>query len=105
LGGLGFDTVKIHNLYVVRDTRLGQLFVEGRFEPISRVEYVDLLVAFLEELPPYVVVERISGDAPDDSFLAPAWSREKSLLRRLVEQTLVERETYQGKKYRPDSEE
>ena len=38
---------------------------------MERDEYVATLVDFLELLPPTMIVERISGDAPPDYFIGP----------------------------------
>ncbi len=38
---------------------------------LERDEYIEVLVDFLELLPPEMIVERISGDAPPDYFVGP----------------------------------
>lgn len=96
---LELDAVKIHNLYAVKNTPLGEQVERGEIKLMSRDEYLSTLVDFLELLPPSVVVERISGDAPDDFFLGPAWSLEKASLRLAFEQELVRRDTWQGKQW------
>ena len=96
---LELDAVKIHNLYAVKNTPLGEQVERGEVTLMTRDEYLATLVDFVERLPPTVVVERISGDAPEDFFIGPAWSLEKASLRLAFEQELARRDTWQGKRW------
>jgi radical SAM superfamily enzyme len=62
-------------------------------------EYVQLLADFLERLPPHIVIERISGDAPPRDLIAPQWVLDKGSIRKRLIEVLEERDTYQGAKY------
>ena len=96
---LEFDAVKIHNLYAVRNTPLADQVAAGQVELIGRDAYVNVLVDFLELLPPSCVVERISGDAPPDYFIGPAWCLDKPAVRAAVDAELVRRDSWQGKRW------
>jgi radical SAM protein (TIGR01212 family) len=98
---LELDSVKIHNLYAVKNTPLGEQVERGEVTLMSRDEYLTTLIDFLEWLPPSIVVERISGDAPDDFFIGPAWSLEKASLRLALENELERRDTWQGRRWAP----
>ena len=75
---LQLDSVKIHNLYVVKNTPLADQLRRGELVLMNRPTYVRTIVDFLERLPPSVVVERVSGAAPRDFFVGPDWSLDKS---------------------------
>jgi radical SAM protein (TIGR01212 family) len=96
------DAVKIHNLYAVRNTRLAEQWQRGEVRLLERDEYLDTLIAILERLPPRMVVERISGDAPREYFVAPAWCLDKAAVRTALEAELRRRDTWQGKLYPPN---
>ena len=96
IGVLGFDAVKIHNLYAVKGTPLGQQVIDGEIEMMERDDYVKTVVDFLERIPPEVVVERISGDAPRNFLIEPQWCLEKSKLRIEIEAQFRDRGTMQG---------
>ena len=96
VGCLGFDAVKIHNLYAVRGTPLGQQVLDGEITMMDREDYVQTVVDFLERIPPSVVVERISGDAPPNFLIEPKWCLEKSALRLAIEKEFRRRGTQQG---------
>ncbi len=99
LAGSGIDSIKIHNLYAVRNTRLAEEVTSGTVRLMEHDEYVDILVSFLELLPPHVVVERISGDAPREFFVAPEWCLHKQSIREAVDREFVRRDSWQGKRY------
>ena len=99
LARLRVDAVKIHNLYAVKNTPLADQVASGEVWLIERDAYVQILVDFLELLPPGCVVERISGDAPPDYFIGPSWCLDKPAVRAAVDAELRRRDTWQGKKY------
>jgi hypothetical protein len=94
---LGFDAVKIHNLYAVRNTPLADDVLAGKVTLIPRDDYVRTLVDFLELLSPRCVVERVSGEAPPDYFVGPSWCLDKPGVLSAVEAEFKRRETYQGR--------
>ena len=96
LARLRIDSVKLHNLYVVRETRLAEQFAAGEIKLPDRETYVQYVVDFLERLPPECVIDRLSGDAPPEFLIAPQWCRDKSALRAAVEAELERRDTWQG---------
>src|SRR5690606_22230869 len=99
LARLQVDAVKIHNLYAVEGTPLADQVRRGEVTLLDRDSYVRTLVDFLELLPPRMVVERISGDAPPDYFVGPAWCLDKPDVRRAVDAELERRDSWQGKQY------
>jgi radical SAM protein (TIGR01212 family) len=98
---LKLDGVKIHNLYAVKNTPLADQLASGQVQLMERDAYVSTLVDFLELLPPTILVERISGDAPPDYFVGPAWCLDKPSLRLALESELARRDTWQGKRWQP----
>ena len=94
---LGVDAIKIHNLYAVRHTPLGEQVAAGEIELMQRDDYVTTLVDFLEVLSPKMIVERISGDAPPDYLVGPEWCTDKSAIRSAVEAEWERRDSWQGK--------
>jgi len=101
IGRLGFDSIKLHNLYAVRGTPLGQQVIDGTVTMMQREPYVQTVVDFLERIPAEVIVERISGDAPPSFLIEPKWCLEKSRLRISIEQEFRRRGTRQGTRYAP----
>src|SRR5262249_31370270 len=96
---LKIDAVKVHNLYAVKRTSLGEQVERGEVTLMERDEYVSTLVDFLERIPPTTIVERTSGDAPPDYFIGPQWCLEKQATRNAIEAEFVRRDTWQGRLY------
>jgi radical SAM protein (TIGR01212 family) len=98
LARLRVDAVKIHNLYAVKNTPLADWVTSGEVRLMERDEYVSTLVDFLELLPADCLVERISGDAPPDYLVGPAWCLDKPGLRAAVDKEFARRDTWQGRR-------
>jgi radical SAM protein (TIGR01212 family) len=98
---LGLDAVKIHNLYAVKNTALAEQVARGEVSLMERAEYIATVVDFLELLPSTILVERISGDAPPDYFIGPAWCLDKPAVRLALDAEFVRRDTWQGKLWQP----
>ena len=98
LARLDLHSVKPHNLYAVRNTRLADDVAAGRVRLPEFSEYVGYLVDFLEQLPGRFVIERLCGDAPPQYLVGPAWCLDKGAVRSAVETEFRRRGTWQGKK-------
>jgi uncharacterized protein len=96
LARLAVDSVKLHNLYVVRNTALADEWAAGRVALPQRDQYISYVVDFLEELPAACVIDRLSGDAPPEYLLAPTWCADKAAIRAGVEAEFRRRGTHQG---------
>jgi len=101
IGVLKVGAIKLHNLYAVRDTPLGESVLSGETTMMSRADYIRAVVDFLRLIPEHVVVERVSGDAPPDYLIEPKWCLEKSSLRRDIEAAMERSNAYQGDRYDP----
>jgi radical SAM protein (TIGR01212 family) len=96
---LGLDGVKIHNLHVVRDTPMEKMYHAGEVPILERDEYVRVVCDFVERLPAEMVIHRLSGDAPPDYLVAPAWCLEKGALLEAIEREFARRGTRQGSQF------
>ena len=73
----GTDGVKFHLLHVLRGTDLESDFLAGKFRCLELEEYARWLKTCLAEVPPRVVVHRITGDGAKRDLVAPLWSADK----------------------------
>lgn len=103
LARLEIDSVKLHNLYAVRETRLAEAVAGGRVVLPGLDEYVGYVVDFLERLPRGCVVDRLSGESPAEFLVAPEWCRDKAAVRAAILAELQRRDTWQGRLYQPDN--
>ncbi|MEJ5328742.1 MAG: TIGR01212 family radical SAM protein [Desulfobaccales bacterium] len=96
LGGLPLQGVKLHLLYVVAGSGLARLYEAGDYTPLSEEEFVSLAVDFLEELPPHLVIHRLTGDPHPEELLAPAWCRDKNRVLAHLREEFARRGSRQG---------
>ena len=73
----GTDGIKFHLLHVLKNTDLAQDYLAGHFRCLELEEYAQWLKACLAQLPPHVVVHRITGDGAKRDLIAPAWTADK----------------------------
>ena len=90
------DLIKIHLLHVLKGTPLAKMYENGEYEPISRDEYVRTVCDQIELLPPWTVIERVTGDGIGTDLLAPQWSKKKVCVINDIDKELYSRNTYQG---------
>ncbi len=70
--------IKIHSIYVMKDTALAKMYEDGRYSPPSKEEYIEAVVYILTHISPTITVHRLTGDCPRDMLVAPLWNRKKS---------------------------
>ena len=80
LNRCGIDGIKIHSLFIMKDTQLAQQYLRGEFQPISIQTYIEWAVEVLTHIPPDVVVHRITGNCLRERLLAPDWIMQRDLM-------------------------
>ena len=66
--------VKLHALYVVKNTPLARAYEKGNLNMVSLEDYKKRVIAFLRHLSPDIVVQRIIGRAPEEHTLYANWN-------------------------------
>jgi radical SAM protein (TIGR01212 family) len=92
LAKLPISGIKIHNLHIVKGTRLA----DNPPPVLNHWEYAEALMDFLRRIPAEIPVMRISTDTPDDELVAPHWHLEKGQFLDYVIQQMTMREIRQG---------
>lgn len=78
--------VKMQLLHYLKNTDLGKMLnrtlenADGSplsLCPLSKDEYLRILIDCIRHLSPEIVIHRVTGDGPRDSLIAPAWSLNK----------------------------
>lgn len=81
---LGLDVLKIHQMQIIRGTRLAQMYAENPFHLYSPEEYSELIVRYLEYLSEDMVVERFASQSPKEMLIAPKWGLKNYELTNLI---------------------
>lgn len=93
---LNVDGIKIHHLYVAKNTALAEEYFNGNVKTMPLDEYVPLLVDFLEHLSPKITVQRLMGDTHGKFLISPIWSVNKAKVLELINSEFVKRDSFQG---------
>ena len=99
LSALRVEQVKLHALYIMKNTKMGSDYEKGLFEIISLEEYVERVILFLEHLRPDIVVQRIVGRAPEADSLFVNWGMSWWKIRDLIHNKMEQQQRYQGSKW------
>ena len=99
LARLPLHGVKIHLLYVVRDSGLAGLYQGNRYVCLTEEQYVSLAVNFIERLPAGVVIHRLTGDPHREELLAPTWCLDKPRVLQHLREEFARRGTSQGSRF------
>jgi len=98
VSAMGVDQVKLHALYIVKSTVMAEWYQKGEISLISKEEYVERVVTFLEYLHPDIVIQRLIGRAPEANTLFTNWQTGWWKIRDEIEAQLLMRDTWQGKR-------
>ena len=98
LNELKVDGVKIHMLYISKDTELETIYKNSPFHILTKEEYIDIVIKQLELLNENIVIERITGDPIKEELIAPDWLLKKFCVLNDIDKEMVKRDTYQGVK-------
>ena len=90
--------IKPQLLHVLKGTDLADDYAAGHFKVLSLEEYTDILIRFIELLPPEVVIHRITGDGPKSLLIEPQWSRYKKYVLNYIHREFKDRRTWQGRR-------
>lgn len=92
--------LKIHSTYVVKNTRLADMYFNGKYTPISLEYYLDCASYILTHISPDIIIHRVSGDAPKDLLIAPDWNLHKKWIINGLNKLLRDKDLYQGMDYK-----
>lgn len=93
---LGVQGIKIHSTYVVKNTKLNEMYEKGEYIPLELDEYFSDLTYIITHLNPNIVIHRICADAPKDILIAPEWNAHKKRVMNGFERIMRENRFRQG---------
>ncbi len=73
ISSLPIDILKIHQLQIVKDTRLAALYEEKSFHVYTVEEYLDLIARYISLLRDDLILERFVSQCPPEKLIAPRW--------------------------------
>ena len=99
LSALPIHMVKIHSLYVPKNTQLYKLVENGTISLGSKEEYLERLTVFVEQLRPDIVIERLFSRIPEKDSAFSNWGTSWWKLKDEWLLSMEEKGSYQGIHY------
>ena len=99
LNHLSIFGIKLQLLHVLKNTDLADDYLAGKFETLSKEDYMSLLITCLKNLSPKIVIHRLTGDGPKDLLIAPTWSLYKRDFFNTLHRHLKQTGEYQGQNF------
>jgi radical SAM protein (TIGR01212 family) len=96
---LNIQTLKIHQMQVLKKTKLADVYKESPelFYNLNLENYLDLMAEFLGFLNPNIVVERFTSESPKEMIIYPNWQGKKNFeISHMLEKKMKERKITQG---------
>ena len=98
LNNLNIDGLKIHMLYITKDTEINNIYQTKPFHILTKEEYIDIVCEQLEYLNPKIVIMRITGDPQKEDLVTPTWLLKKFCVLNDIDKEMKKRDIYQGDK-------
>ena len=73
ISSLPIDILKIHQMQIIKGTRLAQEYAEHPFHVYMVEEYIDVIVKYIRLLRKDLVLERFVSQSPKELLVAPKW--------------------------------
>ncbi len=101
VSSLGIDGIKLHHLYIAKNTAMANEYFKGNVKTMKVEEYVSLVCDFLERISPDIVIQRLVGDTHGNFLISPIWDVSKGEVLSAITEELRRRNSYQGARYIP----
>lgn len=101
---LPIDTVKLHQLQLVKGTRMALDVEKGLYDvtKFSVDEYIDLCCEVVKHVRPDIAIERFVSQSPDDLLISPRWGLKNYEFTHRLNRRLKELGIQQGDCYTPN---
>lgn len=92
INALPVETVKFHQLQIIRGTRLAAEVAAGRadFIRFTPESYIDLCVRIIQRLRPDIAIERFVSQSPEHLLIEPRWGLKNYQFTNLLNKALAE---------------
>ena len=98
LSQLPLSTVKLHQLQLIKGTRLARQVQEEALsvKQWSVTEYIDLCLEFIKHMAPSIAIERFTSQSPDELLLSPRWGLKNYEFTNLLNNAIRRNKVVQG---------
>ena len=97
ISDLPLDILKIHQLQIIKDTRMAREYMEHPFHLYDVNEYIDVITRYVSRLRKILVLERFVSQSPAELLIAPKWGLKNYEFTNLLLKHFKEVGAFQGK--------
>lgn len=91
------DVLKIHQLQIIRGTKLEKEYREQPFHLYTVEEYISLISRYIQYLRKDIILERFTSQSPKELLVAPDWGLKNHEFTNLLVNYLNKVDAWQGK--------
>ena len=88
INALPLTILKIHQLQVIKGTRMAREYQENPFPLYTAEEFIRLLADYIRRLRPDIVLERFVSQCPPSMLIAPRWGLKPQEFNKLLDKEL-----------------
>jgi len=96
ISSLPIDILKIHQMQIIRGTRLADEYEQQPFHIYTVDEYIQLIAAYIQRLRPDMILERFVSQSPKELLIAPHWGLKNYEFTNLLVNYLKQHKIFQG---------
>ena len=96
ISSLPIDILKIHQMQIIRGTRLAAEFERNPFHIYDIDEYIHLIASYIQRLRKDLILERFVSQSPKELLIAPHWGLKNHEFTDLLNNYLKQHNIHQG---------
>lgn len=93
------DSIKVHSLYIAKETELERMFLCGEVSLLSLDDYIERVILLLENLNKNIAIQRLVSRVTEEKSVVCTWGRSWRKVLNLLESEMIKTGAFQGKKY------
>lgn len=97
ISALGVNQVKLHSLYIAKNTPMAEMYLRKEFDMGTYMDYVERVITFLEHLSPDIVIQRLIGRAKEEHTIFCNYGTSWWKIKDTIDAQMLKRGTYQGR--------
>lgn len=97
ISALGVNAVKLHSLYIVKNTPLEKDYLNGDLKFGTVEDYIQRAATFIAYLQEDIVIQRLVGRAPEENTVFCNYGMSWWKIKENLESYMIDNEIYQGK--------
>ena len=96
ISALGIDSVKMHSLYIAKNTKMAEEYLRREFEIGTVEEYVEKAAVFLSYLKDDIIIQRLVARAPEEETLFCNYGMSWWKIKDMIDEYMIANHVVQG---------